>query len=235
MASVFSCFYCVFASNWIAIAEVTLRYLLIMAVVGLLLVIVNITYSFDELNYELRGFVEYYRETSWWWLTSFFASLIALTIGSEPGLSVDLAVLSAFIAPAIFYFHRNYPFSLKCDYRSRDADGKTLISEEKENIASKTDGLYILEFPITTGKNIDKFKINLEVPDGVKVRNLPTISGVGLSDEKDAIIGEAPPGGDTFVVELIIEETTGVQRGSNLLVLSDDDSERNLKSIRLMP
>lgn len=218
-----------------AVLEVLFIYLALVAVaVGLLFIIEPIS-NLDELRHEFRGFVDHYKETPWWWLTTFFVSVIALTVGSGQSLFVDLLFLSLFTAPAIAYYHRNYPFSLQCEYRARTSDGRTAISEEKENIATLDQGKYVLEFPITTGSNIEEFSINLTIPDGVEVWSFSTIDGVTLSEGESTIQGESPPGRDSFVFELILDENGGVQQGANLLILSDSRSGRELTSVRLIP
>lgn len=235
MASLYSYLDSFLNSQAMAVLEVLFIYLVLVAVAVGVLFIVDPVSSLEELDYELREFVHYYKETAYWWLTTFFVSVVALTVGSGYNLLVDLAFLSIFTAPAILYYHRNYPFSLKCDYRARTSSGRTAISEERENIATLDQGQYVLEFPITTGANIDEFAIDLAVPDGVDVWSHSAIKGVSLSEDETAIVGQAPPGQDSFVFELILDETTGVQQGANLLVLSDADSGRELTTIRLMP
>lgn len=224
-----------FPSQIASILEVLIIYFIsVSLIIGILLFVKPIS-SIQELDYELREFVFYYKETSWWWLTTFFTSVIALTVGAGPGLLFDLVLLSVFTIPAVLYFHQGYPFSLKCGYRARTPSGQTAISEEKENIATKDNDQYILEFPITTGSNIDEFTIDLTIPNGVVVWTYSGIRGVGMSNDETAIIGKAPPGRDTFVFELILEETLGVQQGANLLILSDSDSGRELTKVRLIP
>lgn len=224
-----------FPPQLLAILEVLGIYLVLVALaIGFLLLIEPIS-SLEELDYEFREFVDYYKETSWWWLTTFFTALLALTVGASPGLLVDLAFLSIFTLPALIYFYRGYPFSLKCEYRSRDSSGRTAITEEKEGFATLEDGQYVLEFPITTGSNVEEFRIDLTIPAGVEVWSHSAIRGIGLSDDETAIEGTAPPGRDTFVFELILRETTGVQPGANLLVLSECESGRTLTTIRLRP
>jgi len=235
MVSVWSCLDSVLGSQAAAVLEVLFIYLVVVAVAVSVLFIVDPVSSLEELDYELRGFVQYYKETSWWWLSTFFTSVVALTIGSGPGLLADLGLLSIFVAPALLYYHRHFPFSLKCEYRARTPDGRTAISEERENIATADDGFYVMEFPITTGSNVDEFAIDLAVPDGVEVWSHSAIEGVGLSEDETAIEGVAPPGRDSFVSELILKETTDVQQGANLLVLSDTNSGRELTTIRLIP
>ena len=222
-------------SHVMPVLEVLFIYFVIVAVGTGVLFIVEPVSSVEELDYELREFIQYYKETSWWWLSTFFTTVVALTVGSGPGLLVDLGFLSVFVAPAILYYHRGFPFSLKCDYRARTPSGQTAIGEERENIATLDDGQYVLEFPITTGSNIDDFTIDLSVPDGVEVWSSSAIKGVGLSEDETTIEGGAPPGNAPFVFELILDETTGVQRGANLLVLSDARSNRELTTVRLMP
>ncbi|WP_157224610.1 hypothetical protein [Natronococcus occultus] len=222
-------------SQIIAVLELLFVYVALVAVICGISFVVSPVSSVEELDYELREFVHYYKETSWWWLTTFFTSVIALTVGAGHGLFVSLIFLSVFTGPAILYYHRKYPFSLKCGYRARTSSGRTAINEEQENIATPDDGLYVLEFPITTGSNIEEFTIDLTIPDGVKVRNHSGIRGVGLSENKTAIEGKAPPGRDSFVFEIILSETAGVQQGANLLILSDAESGRELTTIRLLP
>lgn len=222
-------------SQAMAVLKVLFIYLVVNTGAVGILVIVDPVSSLEELDYELREFVNYYKETSWWWLSTFFTSVVSLTVGSGPGLLIDLGFLSIFVAPALLYFHRKYPFSLECGYRSRTPDGRTAISEEKENIATVDNEQYVLEFPITTGSNIDEFTIDLTIPDGVEIWSHSAIQDIGLSDDETAIEGIAPPGRDSFVFGLILNETGGVQQGANLLILSDADSGRELTTIRLMP
>lgn len=222
-------------SHVMPVLEVLFVYFVLVATGTGILFIIGPVSSIEELDYELREFIQYYKETSWWWLSTFFTTVVALTVGSGPGLLVDLGFLSIFTAPAILYYHRGYPFSLKCGYRARTPSGQTAIGEEQQNIATLDNGQYVLEFPITTGSNIDDFMVDLNIPDGVEVWSSSGIKGVGLSDDETAIEGTAPPGNEPFVFELIFDETTGVQRGANLLVLSDAGSSRELTTVRLMP
>lgn len=235
MVSVDSCLNEILSSQAFAVLEVIFIYLLLVgAAVGFLYIIEPVS-SFKELKYEFTEFVHYYKNTAWWWLTTFFVSVISLTLGAGQSLLVDLTLLSLFTAPAIAYYHQNYPFSLKVEYRSRTSSGRTAISEEKENIATLDNGQYVLEFPITTGSNIDEFEIDVAVPDGVEVWHYSAITGVNMSNDKTAIEGQAPVGRDSFVFDLILNETSGVKQGANLLILSDAGSGRELVSVRLMP
>jgi len=235
MASVRTCLDSLLGSQLVVIFELVFIYLVLVAITVGIVAVVDPISSLEELDYELREFVHYYKETSWWWLTTFFTSVVALTVGSGNGLFVNLVFLSIFTAPAMLYFHRKYPFSLKCGYRARTSSGRTAINEEKENIATPDKGLYVLEFPITTGSNIEDIAIDLTIPDGVEVWNHSGINDVGLSEDKTTIEGKAPPGRDSFVFELILTETTGVQQGANLLILSDSESGRELVTVRLLP
>lgn len=236
MISVFcTCNANILGEQTMPILEVLFLYLVLVALAVGILFLVDPVYNLEELDYELREFVHYYKETSWWWLTTFFTSLVALTVGSDPGLLVDIGLLSIFIVPALLYYHNKHPFSLKCEYRKRTSSGRTAISEEQEKIATAEDGQYVLEFPITTGSNIDEFTIDLNIPNGVEIWSHSAIQGVGLSDDETSIEGVAPAGREPFVFELILNETTGVQQGSNLLVLTDENSGRELTTVRLIP
>lgn len=235
MSSVYSCLTNFLNSQIMPILEVIFIYLVVVAIASGVLFIIDPVSSIEELDYELREFVHNYKETSWWWLTTFFATVVALTMGAGPSLLADLGFLSIFAAPALLYYHRGYPFSLQCDYRARTSSGRTAIHEEEENIATSDEGQYLLEFPITTGSNIKEFTIDLTLPAGVEVWSYSAIQDVSLSEDETAIEGKAPPGRDLFVFELILEETTGVQQGANLLILSDAESERELTTIRLIP
>ncbi|MFC5133530.1 hypothetical protein GJ633_00805 [Halorubrum sp. CBA1125] len=235
MATVARCLNEILNPQTIEVLEVIFIYLILVgAAVGILLIVEPIS-NFKELRYELTEFVHYYKNTAWWWLTTFLISVISLTIGAGQSVFVDLTLLSLFTAPAIAYYHQNSPFSIKVEYRARTSNGRTAIGEEIENIATLDNDQYILEFPITTGSNIDEFEIDLAVPDGVEVWNYSAITGVDLSDNKTSIEGHAPAGRDSFVFELILKKTAGVKQGANLVVLSDSSSGRELVSVRLMP
>lgn len=219
----------------IDVVEILVIYVVIVTVVVGVLYVLEPVSSLEEFDYEMREFVHYYKETAYWWLTTFFVSVVSLTIGSNQSMAVDIALLSIFVAPAVLYYHRHYPFSLVVEYRARTSLGQTAISEEKENISTLDRGMYVLEFPITTGSNVSEFEISLDIPGGVDVWSYSGITGVELSEDKNAIVGKAPAGKDSFVIELILDKKSGVQQGANQLVLSDASSGRELTTVRLMP
>lgn len=188
------------------------------------------TSSLKELDHELAAFVNHYKDSSWWWITSFVTSVVALTIGATPGLPIDVVLLGIFFIPAIIHFSRYFPFSLNCEYRSSS------YSEETANTAIIDEHSECeITLMIETGSNIDEFSFRLEIPSGLEARNIPTKATNIELTEDDYLVGTAIPGKGGEMIELILEETTGIPRGGANMVIRDDSSGRHMTTIKILP
>lgn len=185
----------------------------------------------SELDHEIKSFVSEYKKSSWWWLTTFVASVGSLTIGAQNHLLIDVAVLSIFFIPAVLFFHRYYPFSLKLEHRPTQPSDKGRESPD-------SDGNYAIDLITTVGTNVDQIQVDIKHPPGAKSESIqpPNNLDISLQNDKQTITGEVPPGRDSFVLNLIVSEVgSGVGPGGNMLVFIDKNSERELTSIRLLP
>lgn len=191
----------------------------------------------DGLDYELSEFVNHYKDTSLWWATSFFTSIVALTIGAQLGVLFDAALLWIFFLPALYHFNSNYPFSLNCTYRATQTDNTTHHGQNDDNIVQMGgDGVCDVELNVQTGSNVDEFCLDLDFPQGIDARNLGTkIRTLELLQDEGKIKGEAAPGRDKFSFDLYLEKTGQIIPGRNNFVISDDASSRSLETIRIQP
>ncbi|WP_152423087.1 hypothetical protein [Natrinema versiforme] len=192
--------------------------------------------SFNEFDYEVRGFIRHYRETSWWWLTTFFASIIGLVIGNVETFWTSMLILGVFFTPSGYYFYRNSPFNLNCDYKPTIVSGIDSYSEEKQNIAYPDEnGKYSLNIDVTTGSHIDEFQMDLKVPDGVNPGSIQTTVSEAELVDKATIKGRSPPGRDSFLLTLFLEEASGVGPEGRFIIFFDEGGNRELLKVRLMP
>jgi hypothetical protein len=191
--------------------------------------------KFEGLDHEFEKFVEEYKDTSLWWLTSLTTSIVALTVGAGAGILVDVAVLSIFFLPALYYFTKRYPFSLDCDYRATTDEGRTAHGRDMENIAQMDrNGECEIELQVQTGAAIDEFRLELEPPEGVSPRNIPTkVAEIELTEE-NIIKGKASPGMGQFSFDLYLEKIGNIFSGRNLLLIKDHDTGRTLETIRII-
>lgn len=88
---------------------------------------------------------------------------------------------------------------------------------------------------IETGSNVDEFSFHLEIPQGLEARNIPTKATNIELTEDDYLAGTAIPGKGGEVIELILEETTGIPRGGSNMVIRDDSTGRHMTTIKILP
>ena len=209
-------------------SSIYLLFVVFLFIVSYLSVPVN---NLEEFEGEFEGFIDNYKETNMWWAASLFASVIALTIGSSPGIPIDLLVLSIFFAPGLFYFHRGYPFRIKCDYLSDN------IREEEEGIAFPEEGEYTIDLAISSGKNITEFIFEVEPPYGVEARNLLPVEFDVSLNQNNEIEGKIPKGVNPFRISVVLEEKNeiSIPAGGATLEINEKNSGRCLTEVRLFP
>lgn len=204
---------------------------LFLAVIALL-----VNEHYELLQQEASAFAEDYKDSNFAWIASFVGSLLALTIGDYDGIWPTLIVVSAFILPAGIHTLRNYPFSLFCNYISYDdKTGKKVIGESNQNIAKKTkSGIYRLDFEVETGTAIDRYRVEVQLPEGVEASLDPPPGDHELTDD-NIMTGEAPLTHPQFQTGLIVRPTTGLDHGrENKVILVDEPSGRVLESVTLV-
>lgn len=184
---------------------------------------------------EVVNFIDYYKKSPAWWISSLFATIIGLSIGAGFGPIIDIVVLSIFLSPAAIYFVRDYPFSISCEYRAfNDETGQTSIHEEEKKLSEPVDeGLHEVELYITTGSNVEEYELQIDAPRTASIEAIQTADDRISLTEEDNIVGETIPESQRSVVTLTIETDLGSQ--SKPLVVRDDDSKRVLEIVHLLP
>ncbi|WP_435362767.1 hypothetical protein [Haloarchaeobius sp. DYHT-AS-18] len=226
----------VLSSETESLLSIIAGYLGVILILVLYELTLGVLNGLDEIGNELSSFVEDYKTTSHWWTASLFTTIVALTIGSNPGIVADFLVLSIFFSPAIYYFHTRYPFSLGCDFRARSSSGQTIPGQTREKVCRlNSNDEYLLELVIKTGKTVDEFCFDLTLPAGVEARNIQSVHSLVRLDKNDnQLLGKAPVGEDSIAIDLIIVPNTGVRPGGGYLIITDEESGRNLEQVRLL-
>lgn len=186
-------------------------------VVPYAIIIVEHTQAQVLTTAELRGFVDSYSSTPEWAISAISVPLLSLTVGSNQSVYFDLAIVLLFIFPAAIYFNRNFPFGLWVS-----------ISDTEK----LPEDMYNISLNITTGSNVEKYGLDINLPDGAIVTGFQGPNEKHHISNKHQIKGQAPLSETDFMVSISIKETTGV--GSNNVVhITDIRSSRSYDSVEL--
>lgn len=178
---------------------------------------------------EFDEFVEYYRVSRVWWVSSLIGALFAATIGGSGGILLDFVAFSIFVVPVILYYYRFSPFGFRCNYIPLDAG-----QDAEQNGCRPRNGVYTLLLEMEAGENIEDYQLSVHTPSGAILDRVDGNTS-HLDDDRQILYGVAKNELGTYTEALYVKKTGSISPDGELVLIKSQGENNTLESIRLLP